>query len=216
MRVATQQEEMRWTRSLLIGVIAFASSCKQYRLVPASEAWKLSAENVAPSGVVLTDVEGQRVRIEGFRFVDVHVPHCSLVRDGQDEFCYTEEIRFIAPLRVELESDTLAVTPNPRDWRRGEGSRREGPRPRPTWRFTNVRRVAVVDSSSQRTWTIVAPAVVTGLVTCLATSVAVASVNDDPHGLRPILAGASAGAAVAGLTLLINFAATRDLGEVIE
>jgi hypothetical protein len=202
---------------LLILAIAFATSCKQYRIIPVTEAWKLSAENVPPSGgVVVTDVEGQSVRIQGFRLVDVYVPHCSYIRNGQDEFCYTEGIRFIAPLHMELDGDTLAVTPNPRDWRRGEGSRREGPRPRRTWRFTDVRRVAVVDSSSRRTWTIVAPAVVTGLVTCLATTVAVAGVDDDPHGLVAILAGASAGAAVAGGTLLITFPATRDLGEVIE
>ena len=185
--------------------ILFASGCKQYRNVPVHEASKLSSENVPSSGeLVVTDVEGQQVYIEQFRFVDVHVPRCSPIRNGQDEFCYTEEIRFRAPLRVYVADHTLYVTPNPSDWRRAGGSRREGPRPRATQRFDGVRRVAIVDSSSPRTLTIVGTAVAAGLMTGIATSYAISSSGtDDPHGLGALFAGVWAGSAVGGLSLLI-------------
>jgi hypothetical protein len=219
MRTATYQEEaMRWRSCVLVTAISFAGGCKQYRIVPAHEAWKLSSENVpASGGFDVTDTEGRRVHIERFRFVDVHVTRCSSIQKGQDEFCYVDKTRFRAPLRLQLTHQTLFVTPNPEDWRRAGGTRRKPPRSPGVARFDGVRRVAIVDSSSPRTWTIVGTAAAAGVLTCLATSYAVSSVDtDDPHGLRAVLLGAWAGSAAAGLSLLITFPATRDLGQVVE
>lgn len=201
-------------RPLLGALVAWVllAGCTQHRTVPVSEVSKFSRDTFpAKGGVVVHDVDGQRVRIEHFRTLEVAGERCVLLADAeheQDAPCRRNLAVFVAPLGIHAEGTTLFIEPNPSRGRYHQAMR-----------FDGVREITVADKSDKRGAIILFPAVgVAALVFVGAVLIAKQSKDDDNNEgdlATPILSFGAA-AAAGGATLLLTIPLTADLGKELD
>jgi hypothetical protein len=185
--------------------------CNQSRTVPVSEASKFSKENFpAKGGVVVRDVDGNRVRVEHFRQLRAKGLACILidVHSEADQPCRHRWVEVFSPVGIESHGTTLFLHPSP--------TRR---RHRPSVRVEEVSEVVVTDRSMRRGAIIGATAVGVAAVVIgggLVLSQMTGDWNeDDDNGVTPprILAVA---ALASGVSLLFTVPLTTDLGEELD
>jgi hypothetical protein len=187
------------------------SGCARYRTIPVTEASKVSYENVPRSGgVVVEDVDGERIRIDHFRFVEVLFVKCQKMRLSKKLYCYDDKIRYSAPVFLHRDGERLLVVPNSADPRNTQ----------PRW-FETAKAVRVVDKDLLR------GLMMTGTALAIFTAVSVRTTYAlsqswtldrkwharDPHGVGPLLLGLFIGIGAGGASLLVTGPLTRELGD---
>jgi hypothetical protein len=198
--------------SRCLGVLSLAAvlitGCSQYRTVPVSEASKFSSDRFpAQGGVIVHDVDGNRVRIEHFMHVAIEGDTCVHLADAkhpEEKPCWHNGARFATPLGIRTEGTTVFIKPN--DRRRNSQ----------TVKIEGVREVTLVDKSQTRGSIVIPIAIVVGILGFYGGAALGEELEGKEDGTGAVLVGIGGAVAAAGASLLVTLPLTADLGETLD